>query len=69
MTKPFEDFNEDLGFFCNENEIDSDKISIVGVSKKKSSEDILSLYRLGLRDFGENYAQELNKISLGLDGI
>jgi len=67
MTKPFEDFNEDLGSFCNENEIDSDKISIVGVSKKKSSEDILSLYRLGLRDFGENYAQELNEKSLALD--
>ena len=67
MTKPFEDFNEDLGSFCNENEIDSDKISIVGVSKKKSLEDILSLYRLGLRDFGENYAQELNEKSLALD--
>ena len=67
MTKPFADFKEDLGFFCNENEIDNDKISIVGVSKKKSLEDILGLYRLGLRDFGENYAQELNEKSLALD--
>ena len=67
MTKPFADFKKDLGFFCNENEIDNDKISIVGVSKKKSLEDILSLYRLGLRDFGENYAQELNEKSLALD--
>ena len=67
MTKPFADFKEDLEFFCNENEIDNDKISIVGVSKKKSLEDILSLYRLGLRDFGENYAQELNEKSLALD--
>ena len=66
MTKPFADFKEDLGFFCSENEIDNDKISIVGVSKKKSLEDILSLYRLGLRDFGENYAQELNEKSLAL---
>ena len=66
MTLPFADFKKDLEFFCSENEIDNDKISIVGVSKKKSLEDILSLYRLGLRDFGENYAQELNEKSLAL---
>jgi pyridoxal phosphate enzyme (YggS family) len=29
------------------------------VSKKKSVEDILALYKLGQRDFGENYVQEL----------
>ena len=67
MTKPFADFKEDLRLFCSENKVDNDKISIVGVSKKKSLEDILGLYRLGLRDFGENYAQELNKKSLALD--
>ena len=32
---------------------------LVAVSKKKSVEDILSLYELGQRDFGENYVQEL----------
>ena len=67
MTKPFAEFKEDLTLFCSENKIDNDKISIVGVSKKKSLEDILSLYELGLRDFGENYAQELNEKSLALD--
>ena len=67
MTKPFADFKEDLRLFCNENKIDNDKISIVGVSKKKSLADILNLYKLGLRDFGENYAQELNEKSLALD--
>ena len=67
MTKPFSDFKEDLRLFCSENKVDNDKISIVGVSKKKSLEDILGLYRLGLRDFGENYAQELNEKSLALD--
>ena len=67
MTKPFADFKEDLGLFCSENKVDNDKISIVGVSKKKSLDDILGLYRLGLRDFGENYAQELNEKSLALD--
>ena len=67
MTKPFTDFKEDLRLFCSENKVDNEKISIVGVSKKKSLEDILGLYRLGLRDFGENYAQELNEKSLALD--
>ena len=67
MTKPFADFKEDLRLFCSENKVDNNKISIVGVSKKKSLEDILGLYRLGLRDFGENYAQELNEKSLALD--
>ena len=67
MTKSFEDFHEDLRLFCDENNIKKDKINIVGVSKKKSLEDILSLYKLGLRDFGENYAQELNEKSLALN--
>ena len=67
MTKSFEHFHEDLRLFCNENNIKKDKINIVGVSKKKSLEDILSLYKLGLRDFGENYAQELNEKSLALN--
>jgi pyridoxal phosphate enzyme (YggS family) len=31
----------------------------VAVSKTKSIEDILALYDLGQRDFGENYVQEL----------
>ena len=67
MTKSFEHFHEDLRLFCNENNIKKDKINIVGVSKKKSLEDILSLYKLGLRDFGENYAQEMNEKSLALN--
>ncbi len=67
MTKSFEDFHEDLRLFCDENNIKKDKINIVGVSKKKSLEDILGLYKLGLRDFGENYAQELNEKSLALN--
>ena len=66
MMKPFADFKEDLRLYCSDNKIDNDKISIVGVSKKKSLEDILDLYKLGLRDFGENYAQELNEKSLAL---
>ena len=35
------------------------KITLVAVSKMKPVEDILELYELGHRDFGENYVQEL----------
>lgn len=36
-----------------------DKVTLVAVSKTKPAEDILELYNLGQRDFGENYVQEL----------
>ncbi|HEY5462272.1 MAG TPA: YggS family pyridoxal phosphate-dependent enzyme [Hanamia sp.] len=34
-------------------------VTLVAVSKTKSVEEILELYNLGQRDFGENYVQEL----------
>jgi pyridoxal phosphate enzyme (YggS family) len=34
---------------------------LIAVSKTKPSEDIMELYALGHRDFGENYVQELVK--------
>jgi PLP dependent protein len=37
------------------------KITLVAVSKTKPIEDILELYNLGHRDFGENYVQELTE--------
>jgi pyridoxal phosphate enzyme (YggS family) len=35
------------------------KVKLVAVSKTKPVEDIMTLYQLGQRDFGENYVQEL----------
>jgi pyridoxal phosphate enzyme (YggS family) len=40
-------------------ELDSKQITLVAVSKTKPVEDILELYSLGQRDFGENYVQEM----------
>ncbi|HUR67332.1 MAG TPA: YggS family pyridoxal phosphate-dependent enzyme [Chitinophagaceae bacterium] len=40
-------------------ELDPKGVTIVAVSKTKPVEDILALYELGHRDFGENYVQEL----------
>lgn len=39
--------------------LDSKQVVLVAVSKTKPLEDILELYNLGQRDFGENYVQEL----------
>lgn len=40
-------------------ELSEKKVTLVAVSKTKPVEDILELYQLGHRDFGENYVQEL----------
>jgi len=39
--------------------LEAKKITLVAVSKTKPAEDILAIYNLGQRDFGENYVQEL----------
>jgi pyridoxal phosphate enzyme (YggS family) len=40
-------------------ELASNNVTLVAVSKTKSTQEILELYNLGQRDFGENYVQEL----------
>lgn len=40
-------------------QLKKENIKLVAVSKTKPIEDILELYHLGHRDFGENYVQEL----------
>ncbi|MGN6402641.1 MAG: YggS family pyridoxal phosphate-dependent enzyme [Flavisolibacter sp.] len=40
-------------------ELKQKAVTLVAVSKTKPVEDILELYQLGQRDFGENYVQEL----------
>jgi pyridoxal phosphate enzyme (YggS family) len=40
-------------------ELEAKKVNLVAVSKTKPASDILELYELGQRDFGENYVQEL----------
>src|SRR3954471_10622009 len=41
------------------NELEDKNVTLVAVSKTKPAEDIFELYKLGERDFGENYGQEL----------
>ncbi|HMK25193.1 MAG TPA: YggS family pyridoxal phosphate-dependent enzyme [Chitinophagaceae bacterium] len=40
-------------------ELEEEQVTLVAVSKTKPVEDILDLYNLGHRDFGENYVQEM----------
>ncbi len=40
-------------------ELDANNVQLIAVSKIKPIEDILALYDLGQKDFGENYVQEL----------
>jgi pyridoxal phosphate enzyme (YggS family) len=40
-------------------ELDKKQVALIAVSKTKPDEDILELYKMGHRDFGENYVQEL----------
>jgi PLP dependent protein len=42
-----------------QNELSPKGVTLIAVSKTKPPEDILALYELGHRDFGENYVQEL----------
>lgn len=47
-------------------ELDAQGVALVAVSKTKPVSDILELYELGQRDFGENYVQELTDKQLQL---
>ncbi|HEX4877605.1 MAG TPA: YggS family pyridoxal phosphate-dependent enzyme [Chitinophagaceae bacterium] len=49
-------------------ELKARKVTLVAVSKTKPVEDILELYQLGHRDFGENYVQELTEKAAQLPG-
>ena len=42
-------------------ELHAKKVTLVAVSKTKTVEEIMELYELGHRDFGENYVQELTE--------
>lgn len=43
-------------------------VQLIAVSKTKPNEDIIELYELGQRDFGENYVQELVDKAANLAG-
>ena len=54
----------DIHLACKKINKPDDCVKLIAVSKLKPSEVINEAYDLGLRDFGENYAQELSQKSL-----
>lgn len=50
---------KELAYKSLSKELAGKNVTLVAVSKTKPVEDILALYNLGQRDFGENYVQEL----------
>ena len=46
---------------CNKCGRDPSEVLLLAVSKTKPKEDIMELYNAGVRDFGENYVQELRE--------
>lgn len=49
---------QQLRAYAQTSKRDIGSISLLAVSKTRPAEDILQLYRIGQRDFGENYLQE-----------
>ncbi len=51
--------DNNLDKIINELKNELGNTTLVAVSKTKSNDEILKVYHLGIRDFGENYVQEL----------
>ena len=50
---------ENIEKICNESNRSKEDVLLLAVSKTKSNELIMEAYNEGIRDFGENYVQEL----------
>ena len=46
---------------CQQANINVNKVSLIAVSKRKSIENIQNAMDIGIKNFGENFAQELNE--------
>ena len=46
---------------CQQANINANKVLLIAVSKRKSIENIQNAMDIGIKNFGENYAQELNE--------
>lgn len=71
IAKNIENIKEQIRSACKTANRDPEKITLVAVSKKKSHEMIQIAHKVGINNFGENYAQELKeKVSIiGLKNI
>lgn len=61
MREKLQEVNQQIQKSCDKYNIDVNTVKLLAVSKGQPSYKIKELYKLGIRDFGENYAQELEK--------
>jgi len=59
ITECYDEVKRRIAAACERVGRDPNEVTLVAVSKTKPEEDIMDLYRYGVRDFGENYIQEL----------
>lgn len=50
---------DEINKACERSGRDASSVTLIAVSKTKPVEDLMEAYNLGVRDFGENYVQEL----------
>ncbi len=55
----FDLVEQQISKYCSQSSRSRDDVCLVAVSKTKPEQDIQEAYEAGLRDFGENYIQEL----------
>ena len=64
LASRLREVNTNIQNACAESNADFNSVKLIAVSKLQSIETILTASRLGVRDFGESYAQELAKKAL-----
>ena len=61
IKKNINDVLESIDSSCQQANIKAYEVSLIAVSKRKSIENIQNAMDIGIKNFGENYAQELNE--------
>ena len=64
ITDRFTNISNKIKQACTQSQRSDDEVKLIAVSKLQSIEVIKSAYEIGIKDFGENYAQELSEKSL-----
>ena len=59
LIRNYEDVKNNIEDSVNKSSVSNKDVTLIAVSKTKPNEMIEELYEYGVRDFGENYVQEL----------
>ena len=61
VTENLNKVRQTIRLTCKESGRDENEVTLIAVSKTKPNEMIMEAYEAGVRDFGENYVQELTE--------